>query len=111
MRHTICRSLLLVAACLCLAACCCVNRDRERTGSSEETRWTVGLFFSPWVVFVRSTKVAGGEVVGLKQSGWFVVNSWTFAAFVAGVLLLSWRRRLGQVSGGLPDVAFQAKPT
>ena len=111
MRSTIGRSLLLVAACLCLAACCCVNRDHERTGSSEETRWTVGLFFSPWLVFVRSQQFAGGQLVGLKVSSSFVVNSWTFAAFVACVLLLSWWRRLGQVSGGLPDVALQGKPT
>jgi hypothetical protein len=74
-------------------------------------RWTVGLFFSLWMVFVRSRQFAGGQLVGLKASSSFVVNSWTFAAFLACVLLLSWRRRLGQVSGGLPDVALQGKPT
>jgi len=67
MRNAASRSVLLAATCLWLAACCSVNRDHERTGQSEELRWTVGLFFSPWVVFLRSTQIVGGQLVGLDR--------------------------------------------
>jgi hypothetical protein len=79
------RCALLVAAFLCFAPCLAVNRDYQRIGSDETSRWSLGLFFSPLVTVTYTTHYApDGHVGGSESGGECLWLCWTGALLVAG---------------------------
>jgi hypothetical protein len=89
------RGFILFIALICLAVSLCVNRDFKQTENGEAVRWSVGLFFSPLMVFERTNEYREGKLVTSRDRGEAKLLSWSFAAVAPGVLLLLYRHRLG----------------
>jgi hypothetical protein len=89
------RGFILFIALVCIAVTFGVNREWKQMENGESSRWSVGLFFSPMMVFENTTEYRDGKLLRFQRGGRVKFISWSFASLITGVMLLRYWHRLG----------------